>query len=62
VQTQELTAQEYFERGVEASAITQKMSFYDEAIRLKPDYPEALNYRGRARQASGDLILIGAAV
>ncbi len=55
VTEKELTAQEWFERGLNAADPDEKLRFYSEAIRLKPDYAEAFNNRGIARYAKGDL-------
>src|ERR1019366_922197 len=55
VQEQELTAQQWFERGFAAVDIGEKLRFYSEAIRLKPDYAAAFNNRGNARSDEGDL-------
>ncbi|MGA8029131.1 MAG: tetratricopeptide repeat protein [Bryobacteraceae bacterium] len=55
VQEEELTAQQWFERGFAAVDLDEKLRFYNEAIRLKPDYSEAFNNRGNARKAKGDL-------
>jgi tetratricopeptide (TPR) repeat protein len=55
VKEEELTAQTYFERGFSAVDLDEKIRFYTEAIRLKPDYPEPYNNRGNARQAKGDV-------
>jgi hypothetical protein len=55
VQEQELTAQQWFERGFAAADHDEKIRFYTEAIRLKPDYAIGYNNRGIARQAKGDL-------
>src|ERR1035438_3598124 len=46
VQEEELTAQQWFERGVAAADANERLRFYNEAIRLKPDFVEALNNRG----------------
>ena len=54
VQEKELTAQQWFERGFDAADPDEKLRFYGEAIRLKPDYAEAFNNRGNARSAKGD--------
>ena len=51
----ELTAQQYFERGVEAKDPADKIRFYSQAIRLKPDSADAFNNRGVARRITGDL-------
>jgi len=55
VQEQELTAQQWFERGFAATSLDEKLRFYSEAIRLKPDYADAFNNRGVARSRGGDL-------
>ncbi len=51
----ELTAQQWFERGYAASDLDERIRFYTEAIRLKPDYNAAYNNRGYARLAKGDV-------
>ena len=50
----ELTAEQWFERGFETSDPAAKVRFYDNAIRLKPGESVAFNNRGNARQAVGD--------
>ena len=55
VQEQELTAQQWFERGFEAPDPDEKLRFYGNAIRLKPDFADAFNNRGTARADKGDL-------
>src|SRR4051794_8214657 len=55
VSEQELTAQQWFERGFAAKDPAEKFRFYTEAIRLKPDYAAAFCNRGIARQDKGDL-------
>ena len=45
----ELTAQQWFERGFVAVDIDEQLRFYNEAIRLKPDYADAFNNRAKAR-------------
>jgi tetratricopeptide (TPR) repeat protein len=55
VQEQELTAQQWFERGFAAIDIGEQLRFYAEAIRLKPDSADAFNNRGVARSGKGDL-------
>jgi tetratricopeptide (TPR) repeat protein len=55
VQEEELTAQQWFERGFAAADNDEKLRCYSEAIRLEPDYPRAFNNRGVARRADGDL-------
>ena len=54
VQEEELTAQQWFERGFAAADIDEKLRFYSEAIRLKPDYASAFNNRAHARSDKGD--------
>ena len=49
-----LTAQQWFERGVNATDHDEEIRFNSEAIRLKPDYPEAFYNRGLARFNKGD--------
>jgi tetratricopeptide (TPR) repeat protein len=41
VTERELTAQEWFERGLNATDRNEKLRFYSEAIRLQPDYAKA---------------------
>jgi Flp pilus assembly protein TadD len=55
VHEEALTAQQWFERGFAAAEIDEKLRFYSEAIRLKPDYARALYNRGAARRDNGDL-------
>jgi tetratricopeptide (TPR) repeat protein len=55
VQEEELTAQHWFERGFAAVDIDEQLRFYNEAIRLKPDYASAFYNRSIARRAKGDL-------
>ena len=55
VQEEELTAQQWFERGFAAAEVDEKVRFYTEAIRLKPDFAFAHNNRGYARFAKGDV-------
>jgi Flp pilus assembly protein TadD len=52
---EELSAQEWFERGFKAGKPDEKIQCYSEAIRLKPDYASAYNNRGVARDDRGDL-------
>jgi tetratricopeptide (TPR) repeat protein len=51
---QELTAQQWFERGFAAVDIDEQLRFYSEAIRLKPDYASAFNNRAVARENQRD--------
>jgi tetratricopeptide (TPR) repeat protein len=53
VREEELTAQQWFERWF--AAVEEKLSFYTEAIRLKPDYAETYKNRGNARRVKGDV-------
>jgi tetratricopeptide (TPR) repeat protein len=55
VRETELTAQQWFERGVAAADPEEKIRSYSEAIRLYPDYAEAFRNRGIARHGTGDL-------
>jgi tetratricopeptide (TPR) repeat protein len=55
VQSTELTAQEWFERGFSGTDLEEKIRCYSEAIRLEPDFAEAFNNRGNARTKKGDL-------
>jgi TIR domain len=54
VQEEELTAQQWFERGLAAYNMDEKIRFYSEAIRLQPNYVEAFNNRGVLRKLKGD--------
>jgi tetratricopeptide (TPR) repeat protein len=55
VQETTLSAQELFEQGFNATDTGEKLRYYSEAIRLKPDFAAAYNNRGIARKAKGDL-------
>jgi hypothetical protein len=55
VQKEELTAQQWFERGFSATDHDEEIRFYTEAIRLKPDYALAFLNRGNARREKGDM-------
>jgi Flp pilus assembly protein TadD len=55
VQEEELTAQQWFERGFAAAGVDEQLRFYSEAIRLKPDYADAFVNRGIARGDKGDV-------
>src|SRR5271165_1470158 len=55
VAEEELTAQQSFERGFNAKDLDEKLRFYSQAIRLKPDYAKAFTNRGLARYNKGDL-------
>jgi tetratricopeptide (TPR) repeat protein len=51
---EELTAQELFERGFATADKNEKLGFYSEAIKLKPDYVLAFLNRGNVRSELGD--------
>src|ERR1017187_3294102 len=55
VQEEELTAQQWAERGFAAAGVEEQLRFYGAAIRLKPDYAEAFDNRGVARDQKGDV-------
>src|SRR5271165_2015527 len=55
VQEEELTAQQWLERGFAASDVDERLRFCSEAIRVKPDYAVAFNNRGNARFLQGDV-------
>jgi len=55
VSQQELTAQQWFERGFEATDFEERLLFYSRAIRLKPDYAVVFYNRGLTRHEKGDL-------
>ena len=55
VAEEELTAQQWFERGFNSRDLDEKVRFYSEAIRLRPDVAEAFHNRGWARDEKGDL-------
>ena len=54
VQEEELTAQQWFERGFAATDPNEQIRFYTEAIRLNPDYADAFINRGSAYYNKGD--------
>ena len=61
MQQQELTVQQWFERGFAAVDFDEKLRFYSEAIRLKPDYATAFYNRGNARGKPDDAAAFGCA-
>src|SRR5207244_634139 len=54
---EELTSQQWFERGLNEIDLDEKLRFYNEAIRLQSDFAEAFNNRGIARHHKGDMDL-----
>jgi tetratricopeptide (TPR) repeat protein len=54
VQEKELTAQQWYERGFDATDLDEQLRFYTQAIRLKPDFAEAVCGRGILRIKMGD--------
>ena len=54
VQEEELTAQQWFERGFAATDVDEQLRFYNEAIGIKPDYADAFYNRGIARSKKDD--------
>jgi tetratricopeptide (TPR) repeat protein len=55
VQEGELTAQAWFERGLNTKDLDEKIRCYSAAIRLNPDYITAFNNRGIALKIKGDV-------
>jgi tetratricopeptide (TPR) repeat protein len=55
VQETELTAQQWFERGLSATDPAEKVHAYSQAIWLFPDYAEAFRNRGIVHHSAGDL-------
>ena len=55
VKEEELTAQQWFERGLAATDVDEQLRFYSEALRLKPDYALRPQQPGNARRDKGDL-------
>ncbi len=54
VTSEELTAQQWFERGFAAGKPEDEIQYYSEAIRLSPKYTDAYINRGNSRGALGD--------
>ena len=54
VQEKELTALACFERGYDTTDLAEKARYYDQAIRLKPDFVIAYNNRGIVLQDQGN--------
>jgi tetratricopeptide (TPR) repeat protein len=55
VSKDELTSQEWYERGCKATQVDEKIQCYDEAIRIDPNSGVSFNNRGHARASKGDL-------
>ena len=55
VAEEDLTAQEWLERGLNTTDFDEKIRLYSEAIRLKPDFSDAFCLRGIARKDIGNL-------
>ncbi len=58
VEKEQLSAQEWYERGIvlgDDGNFDEAIRCFTEAIRLKPDFPEAINNRGVARKKKGDI-------
>jgi tetratricopeptide (TPR) repeat protein len=51
----ELTAEEWFERGIQTTDHDEELRCFSEVIRLRPSYAQAYYSRGTARQAKRDL-------
>ena len=49
-----LTAQEWFEKGLNSKVPDDKLYYYNQAIRLQPDFADAYNNRATAREGLGD--------
>ena len=54
VQEEELSAQQWFERGFAATELDEAVRFYTQALRLKSDYSVALFNRGLAYYSRGE--------
>jgi tetratricopeptide (TPR) repeat protein len=55
VKQKELTANEWFEKGLSTTDLDEKIRYYSEAIRLKPDYAQAYNNRAVAYNIMGNI-------
>ncbi|HET9912145.1 MAG TPA: hypothetical protein VFQ13_09670, partial [Anaerolineales bacterium] len=55
VKQKELTASEWFEKGLSAGNFDEQIRHYSEAIHLKPDYAEAYLSRGFIWEAKGNV-------
>jgi len=56
VSKEDLTAQQWFERGFNTRDLDEKLRFYSEAVRLQPNAALAFHNRGGTRRAKGDLV------
>lgn len=54
VRFDDLSAEDWYERGESAQTFHEKLACYGEAIRLKPSYGAAYNNRGYTRKEQGD--------
>jgi hypothetical protein len=55
VTKEELTAQEWYLRGLKATDDDEELNCYTEALRLKPDFEDALVSRASVRYVKGDV-------
>jgi tetratricopeptide (TPR) repeat protein len=55
VQEEELTAQQWFERGIDTKDPDEQIRFYSQSIRLAPDRASTYYNRALARKAKGEL-------
>lgn len=55
VMDQDLSAQEWLERGARSTDLEEQLRCFDEAVRLRPDAGEGRRYRGITRFHRGDL-------
>jgi tetratricopeptide (TPR) repeat protein len=55
VREEELTAQQWFERGYAAVDPDEELRFYGAAVRLRPDFAKAFYFRGNVCRNKGDV-------
>ncbi len=55
VEEEELTAQQWFERGLATIDIDEQLRLFNEAVRLNPKNADVFYFRGAAQQGKGDL-------